>query len=293
MRRVFREPAQPVPVHTSPPVLSWIDQLQRSAGNRAVGRLLRAPAGIAVHQGSTRSAADLVDVVKKNPKVPKWVKQGIGSRGGALTAAGLKPPKGRIWDFPDTLEAASAAGNWVITTAKSKIEVRKEAGKLKFHQQVIPDLGQGQRPGSYMKTGTDEYEFSESRMESDSAEIIYGWTFPETTSGVPQQTKTAKTKPDKGKGLIVIVTEIAVTAPNGKVKTFTPGPDELAEAIIHEIGIHAGLITQGRNDQHSPTNRVVADMDEQIGEFFHPALPGGGLDTSQVTKDIFAFVNAP
>jgi hypothetical protein len=293
MRRVYRERLTPAPAPARAPARTWIAELQRSAGNRAVGQLLRAPSGIAVHQGSTRSAADLVDVVKKNPKVPKWVKQGLSSRGGTLTAAGLKPPAGRIWDFPDTLEAASASGNWVITTAKSKIEVRDEAGKQKFHQVVTPDLGKGQRPGAYMKTGKDEYEFSESRMESDSAEIIYGWTFPETTSGVPQQTQTAKTKPEKGKGLIVIVTEIEVTAPNGKVKTFKPGPDELAEAIIHEIGIHAGLITQGRNDQHSPTNRAVADMDEQIGAFFHPELPGGGLDISPVTKAIFAFVAAP
>jgi len=55
-----------------------IVRLQRSAGNRAVGRVLaRAPTpGIAVRKGSKLAASELVNVLKKNKNVPAWLTKG-------------------------------------------------------------------------------------------------------------------------------------------------------------------------------------------------------------------------
>ena len=110
-RRIQPEPAAPQPLRQAA-AASWVEQLQRSAGNRAVGRLLRAPAGIAVHEGSTLSAADFAARLKKNKKVPEWIKKAVGSSSASLTMGKLAPPSGRIWLFDDSLAAAFASGNW-------------------------------------------------------------------------------------------------------------------------------------------------------------------------------------
>jgi hypothetical protein len=278
-RRYERERAAP-DARRQKAAVSWVEQLQRTAGNRAVGRLLRAPAGISVHEGSTLSAADFAAKLKKNKKVPDWIKQAVGSSGGSLTMGKLAPPSGRIWLFDDSLAAAFKSGNWEMTTAKSKIEVKDDGGERKWRQIVTPDLAKGERIGFYMKTGPGEKAFSPSPLHSESAEIIYGWTQPDT----------ATSKREAKKGLVVIVTEIEVTRPDGRRKIFKPGPDQMAEAIIHEIGIHAGRIAMGKPDVHSDTDSSVADVVEQIGGFFRPERTGGGLEISPLTKEIFAFV---
>jgi hypothetical protein len=262
------------------PTASWVEQLQRTAGNRAVGQLLRAPAGIAVHEGSTMTAADFATKLKRNKNVPEWIKKGFGSSGSSLTLGKLAPPSGRIWLFDDALAAAFASGKWEITTATSKITVTDEGGKRKWNQLVTPDLAKGERIGFYMKTGPDEKTFSPTPLHSDSAEIIYGWTQPDTATNKRQEKK----------GLVVIVTDIEVTRPDGRRKTFKPGPDEMSEAIIHEIGIHAGRIAMGKPDVHSDTDTSVADVVDQIGGFFRKERDGGGLDISPLSKQIFAWV---
>jgi hypothetical protein len=257
---------------------SWIRELQRTAGNRAVRRLLQRD--IAVHQGSRLSAADFADKLKSNKKVPDWLKKGIGTKGGALTANKIAAPKDRILAFVDSFLDAFKAGNWDITTAKSKIVVTKEGGKERWRNIVTPDLGTDERIGFYMKTGKDTREFSETTLHSEDPEIIYGWTEPDTVTNQRAEKR----------GLVVIITEIDVTAPDGRHKVFTPGPDEMAEAILHEIGVHAGRIAEGRRDTHDDSDRSVADVVNEIGGFFRPPKNDDQLDISPLSKQIFAFV---
>jgi hypothetical protein len=257
---------------------SWIQQLQRTAGNRAVCQLLQRD--IAVHAGSRFSASDFADKLKSNKNVPDWLKKGIGTKGGALTANRLAPPKDRILSFVDSFLDAFKAGDWDITTAKSKIVVTKDGGKEKWRNIVTPDLGKDERIGFYMKTGKDTREFSETTLHSEDPEIIYGWTEPDTVTNQRAEKR----------GLVVIITEIDVTAPDGRHKVFTPGPDEMAEAIVHEIGVHAGRISEGRRDTHDDNDRSVRDVVNEIGSFFRPAKGDDELDISPLTKQIFAFV---
>ena len=64
--------------------------LQRAAGNRAVGQLLRAPS-IRVRAGSKLSAAELAAVIGGNGNVPAWLRKGLGAKGDALTAGRIAP----------------------------------------------------------------------------------------------------------------------------------------------------------------------------------------------------------
>ena len=254
-------------------------RLQQAAGNRAVGRVLaRAPAkAITVRKGSKLSAADFVSVLKRNDKVPKWLKSAVSAKGDQILLSGdLKPPSDKIWLFDESFAKAFAAGSWEITTGKATIEVTDKG----WRQVVVPDLG-GERIGTWMKTGPDQVEFSNDRLFSQDAEAIYGWTVPRTAIS------SDKAKHD----LIVIVTEIEVTNPEGKTKTFKPGPDQLAEAIIHEIGIHAGRISAGQSDVHD-SSAVIREVSEQIGGFFRKAGDSGDLELGQTSKDIRRFAGA-
>ena len=86
-------------------------------------------------------------------------------------------------------------------------------------------------------------------------------------------------------------TEIEVTNKDGRTKTFKPGPDQIAEAFIHEIGIHAGRITAGQSDVHDGS-AVIREVSEQIGGFFRTAGDSGDLELGQTSKDISKFVGA-
>jgi hypothetical protein len=253
-------------------------RLQRTAGNRAVVRwLARTPSGIAVHKGSKLSAAQFAQALKGNKKVPGWLKKGLGSANGSLTESGrVKAPEDRIWLFVDTFEEAFKAGNWEITTAHSKIEVKDG----KWSQTVTPDLEGGERIGTRLKTGPDETTFMENRLDSDLEEVVYGWTIPDVST----------TKREAKRGLIVIVTEIEVTRPDGRKQVFKPDADQVAEAILHEISVHAGRIAKGLQDAHLDSDSAVRDVVEQVGGFFRPDNPQGGLQAGPTTRQIFAFV---
>ena len=94
------------------------------------------------------------------------------------------------------------------------------------------------------------------------------------------------------RNVIVVVREIEVTAPNGKTRTFTPSADNMAEAILHEIAIHAGRIAQGLPDTHDETSAVIRELVDQIGACFRTEGAGGELERSPLTTEILAFVAA-
>jgi hypothetical protein len=260
--------------------------LQRSAGNRAVGRLLQRDRkkAIAVRKGSKLSADEFLAALQKNQNVPAWLTKALASKNGSLVMSGrVKAPSDQIWTFVDPLVEAFGAGNWDITTARSTIKVEKGAGKeQKWRQLVTPDLAKGERIGSWNKTGPDQVEFSPTNLHSENQEVIYGWTTPNEASNL-----------DKAKrNLIVIVREIEVTAPDGKTKVFTPDADNVAEAILHEISIHAGRIAQGLPDTHDETSAVIREAVDQVGGFFRKPDASGGLKRSATTDAILKFVGA-
>jgi hypothetical protein len=282
VRPVLEQSARRAATTTAPPrrapARSWILRLQRTAGNRAVRQLLQRD--IAVHAGSRLTAPQFADALKKNAHVPDWLKKGIGSTRSALTAGRIAAPKDRIFSFVDSFRDAFKAGNWDITTARSKLVVTQSGGKQKWSQIVTPDLGEDERIGFSMKTGRDQYEFAETTLHSEDPEVIYGWTEPDTVTN----------KREQKRGLIVIITEIDVTAADGRHKVFTPGPDQVAEAILHEIGVHAGRIAEGRRDTHDDTDSSVRDVVNEIGGFFRAQDDKDELELSPLTKQIFAFV---
>ena len=270
--------------------------LQRGAGNRAVASVVaRSPrtlqrdesktatAGIHVHKGSKLSAQQFLSALTGNKKVPRWLTKGLASSNGSLGLSGkLDAPQDRIWLFVDSLQDAIRSGEWEITTARSTIEVTEDAvKKRKWRQLVVPDLQKGEHLGTWGKTGPGQEELLRTALFSDLPEIIYGWTQPDQATELTRERR----------GFILIVTEIEVTAPNGKKRVFKPAPDSIAEAILHEISVHAGRISEGRPDIHDDRDSTVRDVVNQVGELFRPAVAGSdGLEASPLTKEIFKFV---
>ena len=271
--------------------------LQQAAGNAVVARLLRQKsAGITVHPGSDWDAKEFAKRLMGNPHVPASVRKNIrGTKKGSLVLdKNVKPEKGRIGAYAEGFNTAFKKGQSVITTAKSKIVVTKDAhGRLKWDQVVTPDLG-GEQLGQYEKTGFElgdrknkkgpvQITFTKAAdFRSDQPEIIYGWT-PGKFS----------TKRDKIPFiLIMIVTQIEVTNPNKVTKTFKPDPNMISEAILHEISIHAARQSVKQPDVHD-TSAVIKDLVEEIGDFFRLRNTKDQLEPSKTTTEIMNFIRAP
>jgi hypothetical protein len=277
-------PAERVPTPAPGPADRLL-ALQRGAGNRAVTSILarRPTGGIHVHQGSSLSSTQFVNALTGNKKVPRWLTKSLASANGSLVLSGkIDAPQDRIWLFVDSLADAINSGAWEITTAKSTIEVTQDADKKRtWRQFVVPDLQKGEHLGRWGKTGRDQEDLLRTTLFSDLPEIIYGWTQPDQATELTH---------DK-RGFVLIVTEIEVTAPNGKKRVFKPSSDSMAEAILHEISVHAGRITEGKPDVHDDRDSAVRDVVNQVGEFFRPSVQGSDtLDASPLTKEIFKFV---
>ena len=239
--------------------------------------------GMHVHKGSRFSSTQFLTALTGNKKVPRWLTKSLTSSNGSLVVSGkIDAPQDRIWLFVDSLADAINSGAWEITTAKSTIDVKEDADKKRtWRQLVTPDLQKGEHLGRWAKTGPGQEELLGTSLFSDLPEIIYGWTQPDQATELTHEKR----------GFILIVTEIEVTAPNGKKRVFKPGPDNVAEAILHEISVHAGRISEGKPDIHDDRDSVVRDVVNQVGGFFRPAVPDSdALQTSALSKEIFRFV---
>jgi hypothetical protein len=272
-----------------------VTRLQRLAGNTAVTGMLSAhPAtvqrqpkkarGIVVHPASKLSADEIVRQLKKNKNVPDFLKKSLFSKNGAIVIPANRVPKAPANTFSDFLQPfidAMTSPDWQITTATSTIEVKgTPPDKLTFSQVVTPHLSKGQRLGSSVKTGPDEKTFMADNLFSRDKEVIFGWTVPASST---EQLKTSR-------GLVVIVTKITVTDPQGRKKAFTPTQDEVLESVMHEIAAHAGRITAGLPDTHG--TRAVEDIADDIAKFFRYSDTARGVVPFPTATRIFEFVGA-
>ncbi|HEY1715577.1 MAG TPA: hypothetical protein VGG07_21920 [Solirubrobacteraceae bacterium] len=296
------------------PQAASILRLQRAAGNAAVGALLAAHAGpstqaralqrdakptpgVMVHPNSKLTAAQLAKLVRSDPNTPEWVTKGLGSSGSALVKSGpLKGPTDVIVDVSQSLRDAVTSGGWEVTTGSSTLNVtvtkplsrgpkyRKtwsrshdhpEYEYLEWRQVVTPALAPGEHLVSSLgKVGPGTTLTTPVAIHSEDPEILYGDTeLAETTSEIAQAPK------GQSRGLVVVVTEIKVVAPDGTTKTFTPTRDQIVESLLHELSAHAGQVSEGKPSEHGAGDvNVIAD---EIGGWF-PA--------SSTTGDIYDFI---
>ena len=298
------------PIPAAAPLL----RLQRAAGNAAVGTLLAAYAahgtaaprtlqrqkkqtGVLVHPKSKLTAAQLVKMVTTNASAPDWVKKGLGSSGSSLIKKGpLQGPTDVILDVSQSLRDAVTSGSWEITTGTSTLTVsltkplkhgpstrpQWSRGRdkpiydyLEWRQVVTPDLEPGEHlVRSLGKVGPDTTMTTPVAIHSEDPEVMYGDTeLADTTSQIAQAPK------GQNRGLVVLVTEIDVVAPDGTSKTFTPTQDQLVESLLHELSAHAGQDTEHRPSEHGRGD--VNDIAQEIADWF-PA--------SSTTGDIYDFI---
>ena len=279
-----RTPRDP-PAKSSPRTsLAAVQRLQRSAGNRALARLLSTGAhrrlhrDVTVRNGSKLSASDLVSRLKSSRKLPAWLKSHLAAKGSQIQLSGqVTPPSDQIVEFVEDFERAIAAGDWTVTTGTSKIEVTLDSNnQQKWTQRIIPDLAGGEHIGDWVKMGPGDKEFSPRSIFLTTPGVQYGQTMVTQTSISQSDQK-----------MVILVTGFEVTNPKGKTRKFKPDADALAEAFLHELSAHAGELEAGRSGDHG-TPRVDRLADE-IGGLFRPTV-SGDLQPSKLTQQIFAFV---
>ena len=265
---------------------------QHSIGNASVSAFLAAggsavvvqregakpgPVGALVHPSSGLSAQKIVQMLKHNKKVPDFLKKSLTVREGAIALTKPLPvtPAGTLSDFLEPYIDALTSPDWEITTAASTIEVTGTGTGQQFKQIVTPDLGKSEHLGSTHKTGPGETSFLADTLFSTSKEVIFGMTVGADDT---EQLKT-------GRGLIVIVTRITVTAPGGQKKTFTPNEDEVLESVIHEISAHAGRASEHKPDTHGTP--VVDQIADEVAQFFRSSEKSNDV-TPRATFDAIA-----
>jgi len=268
-------------------------RLQRSAGNQAVMRLLeRAPSarkllrqpvrtasrGITVHPASKLSAGQIATTLRNSAHVPDWLKKRISSKRDSLVLSGsvAQPADTVPQQFVESFNKAFEAGRWQLTTGRLEI---KASGLMDpstdddvWRIVLKPDLAQGEQFGRW----SDKFGFSGVPMISKGPpEVDYGQT--------PGLVSTNLLGKGVTRGYVVIVSEINVTAPNGKTGTFKPSDDNIAESVIHEISAHAGQIEMGLPSEHHTGH--VESLTDEVNELFRP-----GNTASPLTRQIFDFV---
>jgi hypothetical protein len=288
-------------------------RLQRSAGNAAVAALLSGhpsqspvtralqrqaqPTGALVHPRSRLTAAQLAKMVAANRNTPDWVKKGLGSTGSSLVKKGpLQGPAKVILDISQSLRDAVTSGAWEITTGTTTLTVsvtkplsrgpstRRSWSRshdnamyefLQWRQVVTPDL----EPGEHLvrtlgKIGPDTTTTTPVAIHSEDPEVMYGDTeLADTTSQI------AQTPAGRRRGLVVLVTEINVVAPDGTTKTFKPTDDQIVESLLHELSAHAG-----QDAEHRPSEHGRGDVNLIADEI------AGWFPASSTTGDIYDFI---
>src|SRR4051794_5768159 len=88
-RSALRHPTAAPEAAAVPPAHRAVASLQRSVGNRGVAQLLRAPApsGITVRAGSKLSAAQIAALLRRNAKLPRWLREQVTSKGDRVLLA--------------------------------------------------------------------------------------------------------------------------------------------------------------------------------------------------------------
>ena len=288
-------------------------RLQRSAGNAAVAALLaghtpqgtstralqRQPqqAGVLVHPKAKFTAAQLVKMVKANPHSPDWVKNGLGGAGGSLVKKGpLQGPTDVILDISQSLRDAVTSGGWEITTGTTTLTVsvtkplsrgpstRRSWSRshdnplydfLEWRQVVTPDLEPGERLVRTLgKIGPGTTTTTPVAIHSEDPEVMYGDTeLADTTSQI------AHAPAGQSRGLVVLVTDINVVAPDGTTKTFKPTDDQIVESLLHELSAHAG-----QESEHKPSEHGRGDVNLIADEI------AGWFPGSSTTGDIYDFI---
>jgi hypothetical protein len=237
-----------------------------------------------------------VKLVKANPNAPDWVKKGLGSAGGSLVKTGsLQGPGKVIVDVSQSLRDAVTSGGWEITTGTTTLTVsltkppsRGPATRqswsrshdnplydfLDWKQVVTPDLEPGERLVRTLKIGPGTTTATPVAIHSEDPEILYGDTeLVDTTSRVAQMPA------GQSRGLVVLVTQINVVAPDGTAKTFTPTDDQIVESLLHELSAHAG-----QDSEHRPSEHGRGDVNMIADEI------AGWFPASSTTADIYDFI---
>jgi hypothetical protein len=199
-------------------------------------------------------------------------------------------------DISQSLRDAVTSGGWEITTGTTKLTVsvtkplsrgpssrpswsrsrdHPEYELLHWRQVVTPDLEPGESLVRTLgKIGPDTTTTTPVAIHSEDPEVMYGETeLADTTSQITQ------TPAGQSRGLVVLVTEINVVAPDGTTRTFKPTDDQIVESLLHELSAHAG-----QESEHRPSEHGSGDVNliaEEIADWF----PG-----SSTTGDIYDFI---
>ena len=225
------------------------------------GRQRRTFGGLTVSPESKISAQQWVSMIQSSDKLAPWMKSLFAATGNriVLTTDHPRLPAGVTWDqvpewFKNTLVAINSK-DWHLTTGASELSDQHEL----INYKLLPDKESGDAPGGTSRVAkTDitvgETVASESREPRES--MLSRRMADDSAGGA---TNPLARRPRQGnkpaEGLVVVADRFH--DPNAPGSQQRRSDSAMLETFFHELGAHAGLVSQGKPAAHGPDGGVT------------------------------------
>ena len=248
---------------------------------------------ITINPTSEITAGQWVEMIKRSPHVPQYVKQDLKAKGNTIGGpAKIRQPANTIpREWPDDLAAAFASRHWEITTAQETFALVEKGTEIHVQRRFLLGLQSGEfGPGHWLTTGPNQREWSPDNRDLvasfplSAVEFLFGATFSseEVNKHVKKGERSAATRLTSQRALIIIVNKVTVIGvpPTHFFTSWFPGlaelavtsrqftvpEDKLVASFLHEVGAHAGRMSQGKGANHG--DPIVESNVTEIEEMF-------------------------
>lgn len=236
--------------------------------------------GLSISPESKISAQQWMDMINKSDKLTPWMKSVFKVEGNSIVLVPSqlnKIPAGEVvpeW-FKSVVFAISIK-EWHLTTGTTILKEQK--GKVTASERLVADLEPGDEPVATGKTEGKGLMLGET-IPSESMKVmeksVYTTRRMKDAKAGGDTTKGERRPPGKNtpaEGLLVISNRGRATKDSGKIVQRTEA--SILESLFHEIGVHAGPGSQGKDSEHSASDWHVAPISvadetaKKIWEFF-------------------------
>jgi RHS repeat-associated protein len=240
--------------------------------------------GLTVSPESRISAQKWVQMIQSNSKLEPWMKAMFAAKGNSIVLTTDKPklPSGTTWAqvpewFKNTLTAINSQ-QWHLTTGAAIVSDRHDSTGYK----LIPESESGDTPAGLSKVGassivTGETVASESLQPRDSMMSRRMLDSNANGPSVPGNRREQSGK-KPAEGLVIVADRFRDTKDQGM--DVLRDEDSLVETFFHELGAHAGLISQGQ----------FSEADHGLGVDFRSAQI---TKADQLAFDVWNFFGKP
>jgi RHS repeat-associated protein len=229
---------------------------------------------ITVNPASQIKASEWVNMIKKSPDIPEYIKKDIKNKDNTITGPKkINQPKDTIpREWLSDLPFAFSSNDFEITTGQVNYELTITLSGIQITSRIVPDLQKGEfGPGNWIVVGKNEKGIKQKEWLPNNAfltdkyssvaaakKVTHGITLSseEVNKLVKTGEEGVETRLKSKRALIIIVNRFNVTSifhsweVSGSSVQLKVEVHELLNSFLHELGLHAGRKVQGKSAGH-------------------------------------------